>query len=277
MQAEDAHEGGGEGIEPEPRDDGPADRRPQRYTPQPEVPGPGPLGRPGEEQRGADEADVLPDRAEDGHGAGRVAQAGAEGRRHDADDRGAEERRHQPGDQGEHGAPRAPARTAFAGGHDARRQLRMLADRVGMRVGEGLRPEGVHAGLMLERPRGRSAGQQLGQRPDRAHAGRRRPAVAAHQDGRDPRGARAGDVGLLVVADVQRGGRRHVARRLQGGREDGGLGLAAPSSADVTTASTSGRRPVLARTSCSETSQLLTTTSRAPPARSARRTAGTSG
>ena len=47
-------------------------------------------------------------------------------------------------------------------------------------------------------------------------------------------------------------------------------GLACPSSADATAPSTSGRSPVSSSRSCSETSQLETTTSRRPRARSSR-------
>ena len=51
-------------------------------------------------------------------------------------------------------------------------------------------------------------------------------------------------------------------------------GFASPTSADVSTSSTRSRSPVSSSTPCSETSQLLTTTSRAPAARSSRRTSG---
>ena len=103
--------------------------------------------------------------------------------------------------------------------------------------------------------------RELGERADHRHAGRRgRPLVAGHEHGPQPGRERALHVLPRRVAGVQRGARAARRPARARARRWRASGLACPISADATAASTSGARPVSASRSCSEWSQLDTTT-----------------
>ena len=112
-------------------------------------------------------------------------------------------------------------------------------------------------------------GPQLRQARDRPHAVGPGAAVAAQQDGLDPR-RRA----------RRRRPRRRCRRRASPPRERApaslsaaskiaGDGLRTPTTAEITTPSSSPASPIRSRTSVSDTSQLLTTTTRWPRRRAA--------
>ena len=179
------------------------------------------------------------------------------------DERGQHRRQRRPQrDGGER-----PRRVRALGRDDALRHLRV---RVQRHLGLGRRNARHRCGSTLRTER-----RQLGERGDPEHARRRvERSVAVDQHRGQARRARAADVGLDVVADVQRLLRRSRPRARARARRSPGPAWAPRPRPRRARRRAAALSPVASSCSCSETSQLETTTSRTPAARSAR-SAGT--
>ena len=187
-------------------------------------------------------------------GAG-VGEARARGGADDPDDERPHEGAAEGGDERRPRHPRLPARAL------GRRRALDALGQLGRDVERGRRDRGGRGGHACSDAEYEAAGMSYVISSPSRDATTRTPAgawraVAGDEHRLQARRARAGDV---VPRRCRRRGspRRPLApRRSSAARKIAGSGLATPSSAEMTTASTSARRPVRSRTSCSETSQL---------------------
>src|SRR3954451_15226624 len=266
--AEDRDERRGEDVEAHPREHRPADRGQQARRARAEVGRRHAPGHAGEQDCAADEADVLDDRREDLHRGRLVLEVGAEGDRDHPEHERAEQRGGEPGDERDERHPRRPPR---GGAHVA--GLRRLGVLEIGRLGRGLGrhrlpPEGTRLRYPEIRPSSDATVRTPGgaASPSRATKTGVMPAASAPSTSAAT-SSPAWTASAGATAPASSSARAKIA----------GSGFAAPNSADVITASTSGRSSVRSRTSCSDTSQFDTTTRATPRSRSAPSTAGTSG
>ena len=175
----------------------------------------------------------------------------------------------RPDDHADDAHPPAPRREPVAaralGG--TLRALRVLGRRTRMDVG-GWR----HAHRFRPKGTGRPTARRADRSPRARPPGRRRPRRRGRRaPARIPiASAPATSCSIESPACTASAGRAPASS--SAARNIAPPGFASPISADVSTASTSARSPVRSMTSCSETSQLLTTTRTAPAARRSRRT-----
>src|SRR4051794_13126040 len=274
MKAERGDEPGGEDVEGAPRQQAPADREAQRRGPQPELRGRRRRPAAGEEQGGGDERRVLDDRARHVPPPRRVVDARARDHRDDTEHERPQQRPAEAGDQPDEGRPRPPSGQPVVAVARGLGPLGAAPDGVGVREGEALGAVGRGGHASCCSP------QDGTRRPLRsATLGMPGGGVLAPRTTRTAGtpAARAPSTSASTLSPTCRASCGPAPATSSACAKMAGSGLAAPNSAELTAPSTSVERPVRSSTSCSETSQLLTTTRRAPRARSARSTSGTSG